>query len=303
MKKWANYLISKVRYDSKNLISTVTRHQDTDLGITPGEYVDRLTIVSDIKNGLSYMTIYNGKNSWKKGHKIQTFSIRGITYLRIDGNKVKLDYLGDLPELLLVKSNSVLKSTSGSITQTEIKPLSTSKGSLPKESADELPQELELVPEIETEEDTSEQLERIDYLQKQIQRLETIQQIKPLSTSKGSLPKESADELPQELELVPEIEPETIIHSKMSVIQLAQLDDLQRQVDNLQNILSNSFSFKSESVEKIIPKQFSKIMKSKNQLNKLESVGLEYDLIQILQKQNKKLDYIEKKLHDLEKIK
>ncbi len=89
----------------------------------------------------------------------------------------------------------------------------------------------------------------------------------------------------------------------MSVIQLAQLDDLQRQVDNLQNLLSNPFSFKSESAEKIIPKQFSKIMKSKNQLNKLESVGLEYDLIQILQKQNKKLDSIEKKLHDLEKIK
>ena len=93
MKKWANYLISKVRYDSKNLIFAAIRHQDTDLGITYGEPVDRSTIVSDIKNGLSYMTIYNGKNSWKKGHKIQTFFIRGTLYLRIDENKVKLDYL------------------------------------------------------------------------------------------------------------------------------------------------------------------------------------------------------------------
>ena len=122
--------------------------------------------------------------------------------------------MGDLPELLLVKSNSLLESTPGSPTQTEIKPPSTSKGSLPKESADELPQELELVPKIESEEDTSEQLERIDHLQKQIQKLETVQQIKPPSTSKGSLPKESADELPQELKLVPKIESETIVRSK-----------------------------------------------------------------------------------------
>ena len=243
MKKWANYLISKVRYDSENLISTVIRHQDTDLGITYGESVDRSTIVSDIKNGLSYMTIYNGKNSWKKGHKIQTFSIRGTLYLRIDGNKVKLDYLGDLPELLLVKSDSIL----------------------------------ELIPESPIQ-----------------------PEIKPSPTSKGSLPKESADELPQELELVPEIEPEKIVRSKLSTIQLAQLDDLQRQIDALQNILSNSFSFKFESTEKMIPKQFSKIIKSKNQL---ENVEFEYNLIQTLQKQNKKLDDIEKKLHDLGKIK
>lgn len=245
MKKWANYLISKVRYDSENLISAVIRHQDTNLGITYGESVDRSIIVSDIKNGLSYMTIYNGKNSWKKGHKIQTFSIQGSLYFRIDGNKVKLDYLGDLPELLLVKSDSILESIPGSPTQTEIK---------------------------------------------------------SPSTSKGSLPKESADEFPQELELVPEIESETIVRSKLSTIKFTQLDDLQREVDKLQNMISNSFSFKFKSTEEIIPKQFSKVIKSKNQLKKLENVEFEYDLIQTLQKQNKKLDDIEKKLHDLEKI-
>ena len=152
MKKWADYLISKVRYDSENLISTAIRHQDTDLGITLGEPIDRSTITSDIKNGLSYITIYNGKNSWKKGHKIQTFSIGGISYLRIDENKVKLDYLGDLPELLLVKSNSIL----------EPEPPSSPRGSLPKESAEELPQELDLVPEPEPENEqaTPEQIEK-----------------------------------------------------------------------------------------------------------------------------------------------
>ena len=203
MKKWADYLISKVRYDSKNLISIAIRHQDTDLGITLGEPIDRSTITSDIKNGLSYITIYNGKNSWKKGHKIQTFSIGGIPYLRIDENKVKLDYLGDLPELLSVKPNSILE------------------------------------PEPENEQATPEQI--------------------------------------------------------------TQLDDLQRQIDKLENMLSNPILFESKSAEEFTPEQISKVKKLEKEIKKLERVDTEYDIIQTLQKQNKKLDDIEKKLHDLEK--
>ena len=224
MKKWADYLISEVRYDSENLISTAIRHQDTDLGITLGELIDRSTITSDIKNGLSYITIYNGKNSWKKGHKIQTFSIGGIPYFRIDENKVKLDYLGDLPELLLVKSNPIL----------ELEPPSSSRGSLPKESGEEFPQELETVPEPENEQAT---------------------------------PK-----------------------------QITQLDDLQRQIDKLKNMLSNPILFESKSAEEIIPEQFSKIKELEKEIKKFEGVETEYEIIQTLQKQNKKLDDIEKKI-------
>lgn len=98
MEKWADYLISEVRYTSDHLISIAIRHKDTDQGITKGEPIDRLTIISDIKNGLLYITIYNQKNSWKKGHRIQTFSIGDTPYLRIDQNKAQLDFLGDLPE-------------------------------------------------------------------------------------------------------------------------------------------------------------------------------------------------------------
>ena len=258
MKKWADYLISEVRYDSENLISTAIRHQDTDLGITLGEPIDRSTITSDIKNGLSYITIYNGKNSWKKGHKIQTFSIRGIPYLRIDENKVKLDYLGDLPELLLVKSNPILES----------EPPSSSRGSLPKESTKELPQELDIVPEPENEQATPEQIEKLNQLQKQIEELETV-----------SEPEQATPE------------------------QITQLDDLQRQIDKLENMLSNPILFESKSTEEITPEQFSKVKELEKEIKKLEGVETEYDIIQTLQKQNKKLDDIEKKLHDLEKMK
>jgi hypothetical protein len=173
MKKWADYLISQVSYDSEHLIAVATRHEDTDEGITKGKPIDRLTIASDIKNGLFYITIYSGKNSWKKGNKLQTFSIRGTPYLRIDKNKVKLDYLGDLPESSFAESIVIQEPV------TEPEPPSSPRGSLPKESAEELPQELDLAPEPVTEPE-------------------------PPSSPRGSLPKESAEELPQELDLAPE---------------------------------------------------------------------------------------------------
>lgn len=145
MKKWADYLVSEVSYDSEHLISIATQHHDTDSGITRGEPVDRLTIASNMKNGFVYITIYSGKNSWKPGNKLQTFSIGGSPYLRIDENKVKLDYLGDLPESSFVE---------------------------------ELPQELELQPEPitepEKEEDTLKQLSKVKKLEKEIKKLEAV---------------------------------------------------------------------------------------------------------------------------------
>ncbi|MFB5635112.1 MAG: hypothetical protein ACE5RB_00610, partial [Nitrosopumilus sp.] len=147
IKKWADYLISEVSYDSEHLIIVATRHQDTDQGITKGQPIDRLTIASDIKNGLFYVTIYSGKNSWKKGHEIHTFSIDGSPYLRIDKNKVPMDYLGDLPESSFVKSLSTQELESKPEPVIKPEPPSSPRGSLPKESAEELPQELDLAPE------------------------------------------------------------------------------------------------------------------------------------------------------------
>ena len=51
MHKWADYLISKVKYDENHLVDIAIRHKDTLNGITPGKPIDRLSISSDIKNG------------------------------------------------------------------------------------------------------------------------------------------------------------------------------------------------------------------------------------------------------------
>ena len=204
MKKWADYLISEVAYDLNNLISVAKVHQDTDQGISKGELEDRSKIISNIKNGLSYITIYSGKNSWIKGREIHIFSIDGNSYLRIDKNKAKLDHLGDLSEPLFEKLQSVTKS------EPEPAQPSGARGSLPKESAEDLPQELDLAPEPEPAQPSGARgslpKESAEDLPQELDLAPEPEPAQP-SGARGSLPKESAEDLPQELDLAPEPEP------------------------------------------------------------------------------------------------
>jgi len=102
MKKWADFLISQVTYDLDHKISIIKQHHDTGSGITSGIEIDRLTLFSDIQNGLSYATIYTSGSTWKLGNYINAFRIGGDYFLRIDKNEVELDYLGDLSKVEFV---------------------------------------------------------------------------------------------------------------------------------------------------------------------------------------------------------
>ena len=211
MNKWADFLISEVSYDSEHLISIAIRHQDTEKGITTGLPVDRLTISSDIKNGLIYATIYHGNNSWKKGKEIETFSIDGSPYLRIDENKVNMDYLGDLP------TSSI-----------EI----------------ELPQELELLPEpaVESEDVTPEQLSKVDDLEQQIDDLENM-----LSSQTMPEPETEEDVTPEQLSKVDDLEQqiddlENVLISQLDPSsegtpdQLSRIKELEKEIEKLENV-------------------------------------------------------------------
>ncbi len=216
MDKWADYFISEVSYDSDHLISVAIRHQDTEKGITKGEPVDRLTVYSDIINGLFYITIYSGKDSWKKGHKIQTFSIEGNPYIRIDENKVKLDHLGDLPEGPIVKSESIRELEFHPEPTPE--PLSSPRGSLPKGFTKEVHQEPEPTLQPKEEEATPQQIAQLDDLQQQINELEDLLSSHILSESQ---PEEEEEATPQ---------------------QIAQLDDLQKQINEIEKEIKKSKS-------------------------------------------------------------
>ena len=53
MAKWADYLISQVSYSKDHVVSVAIRHSDSEKGISTGTPIDRMTIISDIKNGIT----------------------------------------------------------------------------------------------------------------------------------------------------------------------------------------------------------------------------------------------------------
>jgi hypothetical protein len=100
MVKWAEYLISEVRYSADHRrILQVKQHKDLDGEVGEGEIVDVSDVASNLKKGISYMTIHNGSSeTWKSGEKISGFIIDGEYHIRTDKNKVKQDNLGLLNE-------------------------------------------------------------------------------------------------------------------------------------------------------------------------------------------------------------
>ena len=263
MEKWADYLISEVSYDSDHLISIAIRHKDTVQGITEGKSVDRLTIASDIKNGLLYITIYNQKNTWKKGHRIQTFSIGGTPYLRIDQNKVQLDFLGDLPEPVESEEEATpeqllrLEQLEKQIQELEIRPsqvepLSSPRGSLPKASTEELPQELDLAPEpVESEEEaTPEQLSQLNDLQQQIDELESILSSKLNSSFDDPTPEQFSkiEKLEREIKQLEESNIEQKIIQKLHK-QNKKLDNIERKLRDSETPKIQSTSLESYCVK------------------------------------------------------
>jgi hypothetical protein len=88
----------------------------------------------------------------------------------------------------------------------------------------------------EPEEATPEQIARLEQLEKQIAEIVSHSQSKPLEqesiSPRGSLPKESSVELPQELDLAPEpvLEPE-----EATPEQIARLEQLEKQIAELES--------------------------------------------------------------------
>jgi hypothetical protein len=98
--KWAEHLISEVRYspDHKRILQ-VKQHNDLDGKVSEGEIVERDVVSSNIKKGITYVTIHNGSSkTWKRGDRVKAFIVNGERYIRVDKNKVNLDNLGMLNE-------------------------------------------------------------------------------------------------------------------------------------------------------------------------------------------------------------
>ena len=100
MAKWADYLISAVKYDSDHeRIQSLKTHEDK--GDTVGSiYTEsRSKVVSNIENGNSYCTILKtNDNKWKKGEDVHIVKVDDEKFIRTDRNEIKKDNLENLPE-------------------------------------------------------------------------------------------------------------------------------------------------------------------------------------------------------------
>lgn len=100
MTKWADYLISAVKYNEKNThIVEVKQRTDLDDKVSEATKVNRANVVSNLKAGKTYMTIYQNENKeWKKGEDVRIKKVDGTEYITTDPNETKRDNLGKLPE-------------------------------------------------------------------------------------------------------------------------------------------------------------------------------------------------------------
>ena len=100
MPKWADYGISKVRYNREHThIEKVKIHEDKGETFGTEQEAIRSRVVSAIESGTTFVTILRSSDSkWNKGQDVHIVIVNGVKYLRTDQNKKASDNLENLPE-------------------------------------------------------------------------------------------------------------------------------------------------------------------------------------------------------------
>ncbi|NUW66940.1 DUF3892 domain-containing protein [Vibrio coralliilyticus] len=100
MAKWADYLISAVRYNPEHThITHLYAHEDKGESFGEGASYTRQAIVDAIEKGTTFVTIYkNDQGKYSKGQKVFVIKVSGISYLKTTDNNKDEDNLENLPE-------------------------------------------------------------------------------------------------------------------------------------------------------------------------------------------------------------
>lgn len=100
MAKWADYLISAVRYNARHThIDQVRIHEDMGDNVGEGETYSRQAVVNALYEGTTFVTIFkNDQNSWNIGQKVQIIKVNGTDYIKTVDNGREEDNLENLPE-------------------------------------------------------------------------------------------------------------------------------------------------------------------------------------------------------------
>jgi len=100
MAKWADYLISAVRFNAAEThIDRVRTHTDNDDSIGSAVEMERTTVVSRIEAGYTFETIYRSTDGkWQRGKRVKIIVINGIKYIKTYADNTTRDNLDDLPQ-------------------------------------------------------------------------------------------------------------------------------------------------------------------------------------------------------------
>jgi len=98
MSKWADYLISAVRFnDAGTHIVKVRVHADNGDTVGPSFEMTRQDVISKIDGGTTFATIYSNNGQWKFGAMVKTVTIGGTRYIKTYSDGTTADNLDDLP--------------------------------------------------------------------------------------------------------------------------------------------------------------------------------------------------------------
>jgi hypothetical protein len=99
MAKWADWCITKVRYNAAGThIDAVKARSDNGTALGEEQQFSRQQVVSSIEAGTSFITVYTGSdNNWKKGAPVDVVLIDYVKFLKTEADKTKRDNLGNLP--------------------------------------------------------------------------------------------------------------------------------------------------------------------------------------------------------------
>ncbi len=98
MSKWADYLISAVRFnDADTHIIKVKAHVDNGDTVGVGFEMARSDVVAYIDAGKTFSTIYSADGKWNLGASVKTVTIDGTRYIKTRADGTKADNLDNLP--------------------------------------------------------------------------------------------------------------------------------------------------------------------------------------------------------------
>jgi Protein of unknown function (DUF3892) len=97
--KWADYLISAVRYNSAEThIDEVEVREDKGENAGLPSTWERSNVVSSLEGNYTFMTIVENSNGrWDPGADVGIVTVGGTKYIRTDADATAADNLGELP--------------------------------------------------------------------------------------------------------------------------------------------------------------------------------------------------------------